>query len=171
MRASLWRDRRVLAAAGAVAAAATLLILSVGRVVSTGSPPASHDAGPGSSAPVPPAPDSVDPDRADFMVAVENDPFLPERSPKPTRYRPGDPGPALASAESPVEGEELVVLGVAVLPGGGGVAASRLGAESRLLRIGQQIGPFRLLRVEAGRAVFQSAGGASRTFPVRKPGS
>jgi hypothetical protein len=106
------------------------------------------------------------------MVAVENDPFLPERTAKPTRNRPGESKvvadtPAIAAAQQ----GELVVLGVAVLPGGGGVAASRLGDESRLVRIGQQIGPYRLLRVEAGRAVFEGLNGVAHTITVRKPES
>jgi hypothetical protein len=104
------------------------------------------------------------------MIAVENDPFLPERTAKPTRNRPGAPkesGDSLVLAAVPQH--ELIVLGVAVLPGGAGVAASRLGDESRLLRIGQQIGPYRLLRVDAGRAVFEGQNGVARTITVRKP--
>ena len=172
MKSSPWREPGVLLAGGAVAAASVLFGAGVVRALSVDAPR--------SSAPRPSverlvatsSSDSAKAERPDFMVAVENDPFLPERTAKPTRNRPGEPkasGDSLVVAAA--QQDELIVLGVAMLPGGAGIAASRYAGESRLVRVGQQIGPYRLLRVEAGRAVFEGQNGVARTISVRKPES
>lgn len=102
-----------------------------------------------------------------ILAAVARDPFRRDRQRPPDRYRlPGERRSARrAAASSP----DLRVLGIAWLPDGGGVAALSLGrAPARVLRVGDTIGEWRLVRVEEGRA---RVAGRDTTLLLHLPGS
>jgi hypothetical protein len=107
------------------------------------------------------------------LTAVARDPFTPERRRAPGRYRmPGeeapapayDPGPGYAETPAP---EALRVLGTVVLPDGRSLAAiAGQGAEGRILRVGQSIDGYTLVRVSPGAVTLR---GRDTTIVLRTP--
>lgn len=103
-------------------------------------------------------------------IAVEANPFRPDRQPAEVAFRmPADPavaGPALA-ASAPIS-----LVGTAVMPGEQSFAMCQLGSEPpRVVRIGGRIGEYTLRTVEQGKATFRSAQGATIEVHVPKIGS
>jgi len=94
---------------------------------------------------------------AQILAAVARDPFRPDRRRPPGRYRlPGDPPPPeaqpapYAAVAAP---PELTLLGTVVLANGRGLAAlAGQGGESRVVRVGEEMDGFRVVRVGNGTA-------------------
>ena len=97
---------------------------------------------------------------ARVLAAVARDPFRADRRRPPGRYRmPGEPapspGPVYAPAAPPPPAFTLV--GTVVLANGRGLAAvAGAGGTSRLLRVGEEMDGFRVLRVGNGTAALSN---------------
>jgi hypothetical protein len=112
-------------------------------------------------------------DDAAVLVAVARDPFRPDRRHAPGRYRlPGEVAVAapLASAPAyapPTPPAALRALGTIVLPDGRGLAAvAGASGRGRVLRVGQTIDGFQLVRVAPGEVTLR---GADTTLVLRTP--
>lgn len=136
-------------ALAALLLAAGLVAGAVARAVVLAPLPSSvPSAGP---ADMPTVDDRPSVSREAILAAVARDPFRRERRRPPDRYRP--PGERSSARRATPSGPAPRVLGVAWLPDGSGVAALALGrASARVLRVGDTIGEWRLVRVEEGRA-------------------
>ncbi len=99
---------------------------------------------------------------------MARDPFRPDRRRPPARYRlPGERSRAATGHALPSAFARMRLLGTAVLPQGGGLAAVELpGRRQRVLRTGQELEGFRLQRVGRGLAVFA---GPDTTIVLRLP--
>lgn len=109
---------------------------------------------------------------APLAVAIDLDPFRPDRHRPAARFRlPGEDLPELsAAAPDPVAAVRLI--GTAVLAGGSGFAMCQWGNQApKLVRVGEKFGDLTLRRVEQGRAVFVSTNGESIEYRVPKSGS
>src|SRR6185436_16139998 len=91
------------------------------------------------------------------LAAVARDPFRADRKRPPGRYRlPGEPAPPSAPAAMPMGTPAPPVysyrlLGTVVLADGGGLAAlAGPTGEGKVVRTGQSIDQFRLVRVTPG---------------------
>jgi hypothetical protein len=93
---------------------------------------------------------------AAILAAVAKDPFRPERSRPAGRYRmPGEAVPppmAAAPVAPPAPVWNLRLLGTVALPSGGIAAIAGQTGESRVVRVGQEIDGFKLVRVTPGKA-------------------
>jgi hypothetical protein len=99
------------------------------------------------------------------VVAV--DPFHPERRAPGRRYGLADDAPAMADVPT----AQLRLTGTALLPDGGGFVLAALGAETpRIVRVGESLGAYRLIRIREGEADFRRAG-EDLTLSVLRPGS
>lgn len=118
-------------------------------------------------APAEPEPTGVP--RAAVLTAVEAAPFDPEREPPDRRLHPaGESEPH----EPEPEAAALRLLGTAVLPGSPGFALCALGAEPpRLVRLHEEVGPYRLIAIRPGEADFVDGSGTPFTFTVPGSGS
>jgi hypothetical protein len=108
------------------------------------------------------------------LAATAADPFRPDRTRPPERFRlPGERLIVATEADRPANmARELSLIGTVVLPGGGGVAMSRVGGDApRLVRVGDRIGGYTLRSVHQGRAVFVTERGEEREIHVPKPGT
>ncbi len=116
----------------------------------------------------PGAPESTGVPRAAVLAAVEAAPFDPEREPPDRRLHPtGTSEPR----EPEPEAAALRLLGTAVLPGTPGVALCAFGPEPpRLVRLHEEVGPYRLIAIRPGEADFVDDSGTPFTFTV-PPGS
>lgn len=100
---------------------------------------------------------------AQILRAVARDPFRADRRRPPGRYRmPGEPpppepqAPAYEYAATPVL-PAFSLLGTVVLGDGRGMAAmGGQGGESRIVRVGEEIEGFRMLRVGNGTATLSN---------------
>ena len=106
------------------------------------------------------------------LAAVARDPFRADRKRPPGRYRlPGEapsPAPAIpmGTPAPPVYAYRL--LGTVVLADGGGLAAlAGPSGEGKVVRTGQSIDQFRLVRVTPGSATLA---GADTTLVLRSGG-
>lgn len=105
-------------------------------------------------------PDATD---AQILRAVARDPFRPDRRRPPGRYRmPGEPAPAEPqpvfdyAAAAPIV-PAFTLLGTVDLGGGRGMAAmGGQGGESRIVRVGEEIDGFRVVRVGPGTATLSN---------------
>jgi hypothetical protein len=98
---------------------------------------------------------------AQILSAVARDPFRPDRRRPPGRYRlPGQEPPPEAPPERydytpPPAAPLFGLLGTVVLPGGRGLAAlSGQGGVSRIVRVGETMDGFRVVRVTSGAATL-----------------
>lgn len=145
-------------AAGALAAAALVLLWSAARLARAGTVP--DDPAPNAALAVPrvalPAPVA-----GGRVPPLDDDPFSPDRAPPERRYTlPGDVPPVAADAGAPAA-PRPTLLGTAVASDGGGFATARLGdAPPRILHVGDRLGPYTLRAVARGRASFADATGA-----------
>lgn len=96
-----------------------------------------------------------------ILRAVARDPFRPDRRRPPGRYRmPGtEPPPSAPSTDfgysPPVAAPVFTLLGTVVLGDGRGMAAlAGLGGESRIVRVGEEMDGFRVVRVGNGTATL-----------------
>jgi hypothetical protein len=109
------------------------------------------------------------------LAAVSRDPFRSDRRRPPGRYRlPGEELPAAAmptytapSYAAPAPSYSFRALGTVILPDGSGLAAvAGQSGEGRVLRVGQSIEGFRVVRVAPGVVTLQ---GADTTLVLRTP--
>jgi hypothetical protein len=98
---------------------------------------------------------------ARILSAVARDPFRPDRRRPPGRYRlPGQEPPPEVPPERydytpPPAAPSFGLLGTVVLPGGRGLAAlAGRGGESRIVRVGEEMDGFRVVRVTSGAATL-----------------
>lgn len=97
---------------------------------------------------------------AQILSAVARDPFRPDRRRPPGRYRL--PGEALPTEPQrtydytpPPAAPVMRLVGTVVLADGRGLAAlAGEGGESRVVRVGEEMGGFRVLRVTSGTATL-----------------
>ncbi|HSU15694.1 hypothetical protein [Longimicrobium sp.] len=107
------------------------------------------------------------------LTAVERDPFRADRRRPPGRYRmPGEPAPApvatpaVAAAPPPVYVYRL--LGTVVTESGGLAAIAGPSGEGKVVRLGQPIDQFRLVKVTPGSATLA---GHDTTLVLKSGGS
>jgi hypothetical protein len=97
---------------------------------------------------------------AQILSAVARDPFRPDRRRPPGRYRlPGQAPPPEAPPAydytPPPAAPPFGLLGTVVLPNGRGLAAlSGQGGDSRIVRVGETMDGFRVVRVTSGAATL-----------------
>ncbi|HEV7590048.1 MAG TPA: hypothetical protein VGO40_18165 [Longimicrobium sp.] len=106
------------------------------------------------------------------LAAVARDPFRADRKRPPGRYRlPGEPAPlpaAVPMGPPPPPVYSYRLLGTVVLADGSGLAAlAGPTGEGKVVRTGQQIDQFRLLRVTPGSAILA---GHDTTLVLRSGG-
>lgn len=103
-------------------------------------------------------------------VAIESNPFRPERAPAEVAFRlPSDQPATTAASKTELP---IILVGTAVLPDDGSFAMCRVGGEpARVVRIGDRIGEYTLRRVNQGLAQFESAQGRMIEISVPKAGS
>ena len=97
---------------------------------------------------------------AAILAAVARDPFRPDRKRPPGRYRmPGEAAPAPVPPpvfEPPPQPINVRLLGTVVLPDGTGLAAlAGPNGEGKVVRTGQSMEGYRLVRVTPGSATLQ----------------
>jgi len=161
------------AAAGALAVSAALAVAAAAAWHTVEPLPAAPRARPVAAMPEVRVPRRAASDDV-VLAAVARDPFRADRRRPPGRYRlPGDPAPAPAPAALPM-GEPAPpvyayrLLGTVVLDGGGGLAAlAGPTGEGKVVRVGQSIDQFRLLRVTPGSATLA---GSDTTLVLRSGG-
>ena len=96
------------------------------------------------------------------LAAVSRDPFRPDRRRPPGRYRlPGEappPGPQPTyDYTPPPAAPALSLVGTVVLADGRGLAAlAGEGGESRVVRVGEEMAGFRVVRVTSGTATLSN---------------
>ncbi|MEX1183301.1 MAG: hypothetical protein WEF86_08685 [Gemmatimonadota bacterium] len=105
-----------------------------------------------------------------LMLAVDADPFSPERQRPPERYRlPGDVEPGEEAPPAPPPVPPFQLRGTLVdAAAGGSIALIQLGEETpRLLQVGASLGGFRLTQVMPQSAIMSDG---SRELMLRVPG-
>ncbi|HYR06875.1 MAG TPA: hypothetical protein VEQ60_03825 [Longimicrobium sp.] len=109
------------------------------------------------------------------LAAVSRDPFRPDRRRPPGRYRlPGEalppaamPAYAAPAYTAPAPSYSFRALGTVILPDGSGLAAvAGQSGEGRVLRVGQSIEGFRVVRVAPGVVTLE---GSDTTLVLRTP--
>lgn len=108
------------------------------------------------------------------LAAVARDPFRPDRRRPPGRYRlPGEAMPMAAPTyTAPVYTPQprsypFRALGTVILPDGAGLAAvAGQNGQGRVLRVGQSIDGFRVIRIAPGVVTLE---GADTTLVLRTP--
>lgn len=108
------------------------------------------------------------------LAAVARDPFRPDRRRPPGRYRlPGEELPPAMPAYTapaytpPAPTYAFRALGTVILPDGSGLAAvAGQSGEGRVLRVGQSIEGFRVVRVAPGVVTLE---GNDTTLVLRTP--
>lgn len=100
---------------------------------------------------------------AQILSAVARDPFRPDRRRPPGRYRlpgeapPAEPQPSYDYTPPPPPPPALSLVGTVVLADGRGLAAlAGQGGESRVLRVGEEMDGFRVVRVTSGTATLSN---------------
>ena len=107
------------------------------------------------------------------LAAVDVDPFNPERTRPPVRFRlPGERVERVARpVPRPSVPSSLVLTGTVIYPGGGGLAVlSQDRGATMTLRVGESLGELKLEKVERERAIFSGPGGRQVVIPVRRSG-
>lgn len=116
-----------------------------------------------------------DPSGVLVLAAVARDPFRPDRRRPPGRFRlPGEamPAPAMPTYRAPVytapaRTYAFRALGTVILPDGSGLAAvAGQSGEGRVLKVGQSIEGFRVVRVAPGVVTLE---GNDTTLVLRTP--
>lgn len=95
------------------------------------------------------------------LAAVARDPFRADRRRPPGRLpAPGTPPPAPAytPAAAPSPAMMLRLMGTVVLPGGGLAVVAGAEGEGRILRVGQEMAGYKLVRVGPGTATMAGEG-------------
>jgi hypothetical protein len=100
---------------------------------------------------------------AQILRAVSRDPFRPDRRRPPGRYRMPGAEPAIDDTPTfdysftppPRPAPALTLVGTVILADGAGLAAvAGQGGDSRVLRVGEQMDGFRVVRVTNGSATL-----------------
>lgn len=156
-------QRSLIAPVGALLiAAAASLWMAVGFI----RPVALPEHNPQPRAPVV---DSAVPAEKTTVLSIEANPFRSDRRAAPARFRmPGD-GAGLDAGLRPPVASSLILIGTAVLPGGGSFAMCQIAGEPpRLVRIGERFAGLTLRRVSQGQATFSTPSGTSLEVRVAK---
>jgi hypothetical protein len=113
----------------------------------------------------------ADPDGLE--VAIDQDPFRPERRRPPERFPlPDDPVPDPAPVLAAPDPGAVRLIGTVVMPEGRSFAMCQVAGEPpKLVRLGETVGDLTLRRVDQGLAVFITAGGATVEARVPKAGT
>jgi hypothetical protein len=161
MRVRTLTHSLALAIAGAVLAA-TVLAFSVWRAMVVRPLPAVADESANVAAERDLRPRSGLSEAA-LVLAADADPFRPDR----TRAA-NDPAPVADAATDADRIASIVqLIGTVVLPDEQGLAMLRIGEESaRVVRVGHEVGSFRLVRVAPGTATLETADGTAVTVRV-----
>lgn len=107
---------------------------------------------------------------AQLALAVEQDPFHPERR-RPTRPFRLPSEPMTNETEPAATQDALHLIGTAVFADGSGFAICQLGGQSpRLLRLGERLGEYELSSVAKGKASFLTSTGTRVEITVPKAG-
>lgn len=94
------------------------------------------------------------------MLAVENDPFRPERQRPSERYRlPGEEIPQEAPPPQAPPPPPLRVLATAVMPTGGLALVRVQESVNRVINVGETVSGYRLATVGAGTATLEGSAG------------
>ena len=105
---------------------------------------------------------------SDVAVAIDHDPFAPDRHRPAVRYQLPEEIAAAATQPTAPSGVPHL-LGTVVSPGGSSFAMCQIGAEPpRMVRIGDVVSGFKLERVSQGAALFLSATGSRVELNVLK---
>lgn len=111
----------------------------------------------------------------EVLVAVDKDPFHPERRRPTRRFRlPSErvqPGRRTAAPRVGLPGS-MRLTGTMVYPEGGGAAMlSQPGRPTRMVRVGEQVGELTLVEVGREQAVFTAPSGSRFVVRVARPGA
>lgn len=110
--------------------------------------------------------------RKGTTVSVEANPFRSDRQAAPARFRMPGEGTELDAGPSAPAATSLILIGTAVLAGGGSFAMCQIGGEPpRLVRIGERFAGFTLRQVSQGHATFSTPSGKSLEVRVAKAGN
>lgn len=105
--------------------------------------------------------------RAQVLAAIGKAPFRPDRQPPARRYLLPDERRAAAVLTPAAPYRQMKLLGTAVLPDGGGLAALQLSGQSaQVVRVGDPVGAFTLIAVAPGVATLA---GPDTTIVLRLP--
>jgi hypothetical protein len=146
------------AAAAACTVAALVFANALGRAFDTGPPgPATPPGTPADTAAAN-SPDERPLSMDAIMLAIENDPFQPERTRSARRYRlPGDVDlPPPPPPPVPPPPPDFRIVGTAVTPDGGFAVMGVGDAPARVLAIGDYLAGYRLERVAAESALMKN---------------
>ncbi len=148
--------------------AAVLLAVATWRAIRVESISGQELAGVGFEPAIPNPPDSTSADRV--AVALDNDPFHPERRRPGRRFRlPGERRPQSARPAGLPESVRLT--GTIVYQGGGGAAIlQRPGYSTLMIRVGERLEGLELVRVTREQAVFRATTGTELVINVSQPG-
>jgi len=98
---------------------------------------------------------------AAVLAAVSRDPFRADRRRSPPRLTVGTPIQAPEAAYVPPAGPSPAasfrLLGTVMIPGGGLAVVSGVDGQGRVLRVGQSLAGYRLVRVGPGTATLTGA--------------
>ena len=107
--------------------------------------------------------------RVNIASAVDADPFNPQRKRPDEPYRfPGEV--VQTQAQGGPRAQQLRLIGTVAAIRGGGFVFCQIGSQpAQLVHVGQQIGPYTLKTVEAGRAVFTGPAGTTLELTISQP--
>jgi hypothetical protein len=110
--------------------------------------------------------------KEETTVSIEANPFRRDRQAAPARFRMPGEGAEVPVGSSAPAASSLVLIGTAVLAGGGSFAMCQIGAEPpKLVRVGERYAGFTLRRVSQGHATFSTPTGKSLEVRVAKAGN
>jgi hypothetical protein len=167
-----YSERRLLAAAAALAMASALVLWTVRRAVFHSDAAVPARAGVAAATPVVPEATRIPAVLVD--ETVNHDLFHPERRKPRTPFRlPGEPDPAHAPLPAPVAPQAaLHLLGTVMELGKDAFVVCQIGNEPpKVVRVGRTLGSYTLRKIEPGRAVFTSPDGETVDLRVSKAGS
>ncbi|MGH7467662.1 MAG: hypothetical protein ACRENP_06700 [Longimicrobiales bacterium] len=108
--------------------------------------------------------------RSDLMLAVDHDPFRPDRQRPPERYRM--PGEEIVEEEPPPPPPPpppFRVLGTIVTPEGGVAVIETQGSVPRVVGVGESLFGFRLAAVNPSTATVEGNGGRNYSLQIEQP--
>jgi hypothetical protein len=108
--------------------------------------------------------------RSDLLLAVDHDPFRPDRQRPPERYRmPGEEVMEEEPPPPPPPPPPFRVLGTIVTADGGVAVIETQGSVSRVVGVGESLFGFRLAAVNVSTATVEGNGGRNYSLPIEQP--